>query len=186
MTTILQTINLGQYPNDGTGDDLRTAFTKVNANFNTLKLALGVTGGTNLGAGTSVFADVNGSNLEFRTLISSDNSVDITSTSNVVDLKTITTLFNDPNPSLGAALGLNGNVIHGPGDVQSTVYGYDISIISSLLQIAMQSNTLVIDLCPAADMSAVGEATNFHGYPLDMGLFTDNPLSNQIDFGTIV
>ncbi len=28
----LQTINLGTYANDGTGDDLRTAFQKVNAN----------------------------------------------------------------------------------------------------------------------------------------------------------
>jgi hypothetical protein len=29
----LQTINLGDYANDGTGDDLRTAFAKVNLNF---------------------------------------------------------------------------------------------------------------------------------------------------------
>lgn len=32
----LQTINLGTYPNDGTGDDLRTAFQKVNANLTEL------------------------------------------------------------------------------------------------------------------------------------------------------
>jgi hypothetical protein len=30
----LQSINLGEYANDGTGDDLRTAFAKVNLNFN--------------------------------------------------------------------------------------------------------------------------------------------------------
>ena len=29
----IQTINLGAYPNDGTGDDLRTAFKKINDNF---------------------------------------------------------------------------------------------------------------------------------------------------------
>jgi len=29
----IQTINLGSYANDGSGDDLRSAFTKVNANF---------------------------------------------------------------------------------------------------------------------------------------------------------
>ena len=34
--TIIQTINLGNYANDGTGDDLRAAFTKVNANFTEL------------------------------------------------------------------------------------------------------------------------------------------------------
>ena len=32
----IQTINLGNYANDGTGDDLRTAFEKINANFNEL------------------------------------------------------------------------------------------------------------------------------------------------------
>jgi hypothetical protein len=32
----LQTINLGDYANDGTGDDLRTAFAKVNINFDNI------------------------------------------------------------------------------------------------------------------------------------------------------
>jgi hypothetical protein len=36
----LQTINLGTYANDGTGDDLRTAFTKVNASLTELYGAL--------------------------------------------------------------------------------------------------------------------------------------------------
>lgn len=36
-TITLQQINLGGYANDGTGDDLRTAFAKVIANFTTLK-----------------------------------------------------------------------------------------------------------------------------------------------------
>lgn len=43
----LQTINLGTYANDGTGDDLRTAFEKVKANF--LELASTVYG-ANVGA----------------------------------------------------------------------------------------------------------------------------------------
>jgi hypothetical protein len=34
MSLQLKTINLGAYANDGTGDDLRTAFAKVNLNFN--------------------------------------------------------------------------------------------------------------------------------------------------------
>ena len=41
MATVnLQTINLGGYANDGTGDDLRTAFSKVIANFELLKGAI--------------------------------------------------------------------------------------------------------------------------------------------------
>lgn len=44
----IQTINLGTYANDGTGDDLRTAFQKVNANFAELN-ASDVRGALNLG-----------------------------------------------------------------------------------------------------------------------------------------
>lgn len=44
----IQTINLGNYANDGTGDDLRTAFQKVNSNFTELG-ASDVRGGLNLG-----------------------------------------------------------------------------------------------------------------------------------------
>jgi len=43
----IQTINLGTYANDGTGDDLRTAFQKVNANLTELYGALY---GANVGA----------------------------------------------------------------------------------------------------------------------------------------
>ena len=45
----LQTINLGNYANDGTGDDLRTAFQKVNENFLFLNTEASVVNATNLG-----------------------------------------------------------------------------------------------------------------------------------------
>jgi len=45
----LQTINIGQYANDGSGDDLRSAFTKVNANFALLGGDIPVAEATNLG-----------------------------------------------------------------------------------------------------------------------------------------
>jgi hypothetical protein len=37
MAVSLQQINLGEYANDGTGDDLRTAFAKVKINFDILE-----------------------------------------------------------------------------------------------------------------------------------------------------
>lgn len=43
----IQTINLGTYANDGTGDDLRTAFQKVNANLVEL---YSISGGANIGS----------------------------------------------------------------------------------------------------------------------------------------
>ena len=45
----IQTINIGNVVNDGLGDDLRTAFQKVNANFTDLSAQLTITA-SNVGA----------------------------------------------------------------------------------------------------------------------------------------
>lgn len=66
----IQTINIGNVVNDGLGDDLRTAFQKVNANFSTLDSSLTITA-SNVGAtGVGVFKQKNGTNLEFKNLVS--------------------------------------------------------------------------------------------------------------------
>jgi hypothetical protein len=78
----IQTINLGNYANDGTGDDLRTAFKKVNENFEFVGTTAALTNGTNLGTGVRIFKQRSATDplLEFRTLTSTDNSVEITFT----------------------------------------------------------------------------------------------------------
>lgn len=64
----IQTINIGNVVNDGLGDDLRTAFQKVNANFTSLGAELTITG-SNLGTtGVGLFKEKNGANLEFLRL----------------------------------------------------------------------------------------------------------------------
>lgn len=65
----IQTINIGNVVNDGLGDDLRTAFQKVNANFSSLDSELGVTA-INLGIGAGLFKDRIGGQLRFKSLIS--------------------------------------------------------------------------------------------------------------------
>ena len=66
----IQTINIGNVVNDGLGDDLRTAFQKVNANFTELESSLTVTA-SNVGTtGLGVFKQKTGANLEFKNLIS--------------------------------------------------------------------------------------------------------------------
>jgi hypothetical protein len=180
----IQTINLGNYANDGTGDDLRTAFTKVNANFLLLDAEAAINGGTNLGSGTGLFSDKNATNLEFKSLTSTDNSIAITHTSTTVNLQTATVLHNDSAPLLSANMGLNGHNIFGPGDVQTTVHGFDVGILNTLVQIALEANKLIIDL--GTIMSPTGSDTNYRGYTLDMGLFTDVPVANEINFGTFI
>jgi len=64
----VQTINIGNVVNDGLGDDLRTAFQKVNANFSELQSVLTVTA-SNVGSGFGIFAQKVGSDLQFKTLV---------------------------------------------------------------------------------------------------------------------
>jgi hypothetical protein len=77
----IQTINIGNLVNDGLGDDLRTAFQKVNANFANLdaELTLNV---INAGTvGTGIFKQKVGTDLEFKRIeggnkIALDNQAD--------------------------------------------------------------------------------------------------------------
>jgi len=60
-----QTINIGSSANDGTGDPLRTAFDKVNDNFNELYAATGAGSGQNISiSGQSIISDNSNGNIQ--------------------------------------------------------------------------------------------------------------------------
>ena len=67
----LQTINVGNLVNDGLGDDLRTAFLKVNANFAELNAGLTITA-SNVGNAAGIFKAKVNNDLQFKTLVSGD------------------------------------------------------------------------------------------------------------------
>jgi len=142
----LQTINLGTYANDGTGDDLRVAFTKVNANFTLLNSVGGINNGVNLGTGAVIFKQKDVATLQFKTLISSDSTVLIDgANANTVDLKSRSKVQSDTTPVLGGNLNLNNLDLLGAGhsaggtryygDVKSTVFGYDNRITENLVSL---------------------------------------------------
>jgi hypothetical protein len=66
----VQTINIGNQVNDGLGDDLRTAFQKVNSNFSELSTQLTITVGSTGTTGISLFKEKVGAELKFKNLIS--------------------------------------------------------------------------------------------------------------------
>jgi len=96
----LQTINIGNLANDGTGDDLRVAFIKVNNNFSTVSSLLDTsrTDGENIGTGEGLFAQKSDTILQFKSLhagaginiSSSGNSVTINSDPTIKDILLIT------------------------------------------------------------------------------------------------
>jgi hypothetical protein len=65
----IELIDIGNIANDGTGDDLRTAFEKVNLNFVELDTSIDIsTTASNIGNGVGIFKQKSGNNLEFRSL----------------------------------------------------------------------------------------------------------------------
>ena len=92
----IQTINIGTNPNDGTGDDLRTAFDKVNDNFAELLAVGGETNtASNLGIGEGIFKQKTLQDLQFKTLRNNDGKITITSDANSVYLNTNNLADND-------------------------------------------------------------------------------------------
>jgi hypothetical protein len=71
----IQLVDLGELINDGTGDDLRTAFEKVNSNFEEVQTRLPDSiSGVNLGSsGEGVFSSAVGSVLSFKKIAAGNN-----------------------------------------------------------------------------------------------------------------
>ena len=83
----IQTINIGALANDGTGDDLRAAFLKVNENFDELDLRNDEsTTGSNVGSsGSSIFKQKTGYDLEFRKIVGGDR-IAVTTTGDLITI----------------------------------------------------------------------------------------------------
>lgn len=179
----IQTINIGNIVNDGLGDDLRTAFQKVNANFTDLNSTLTVTG-SNLGVlGEEVFKQKNGNNFEFRKLIAGNK---ITLTSDAETILVSTTVGNAFNRIV-----TNVGYVDASTSESITIQGSDnINVTASGTVITVDTDQDLNKILKVYDFGFINAASenivqfSLGAENIDFGTFT-NPGSLTMNLGVI-
>jgi len=187
----IEEINIGNLVNDGTGDDLRTAFDKVNKNFTSLSNELAVTG-QNLGSGAESFVEKQANLLKFRSIVSGTG---ITVTQNADD---ITVSKNQANSFANIITDSGNSLATLESDTLTLIGGSNVQVESSGKQITISADLVNAQLTGPLDLngqSIVGTgsinitggvtATNFVG---SYGGKTQTSILNALfdnDFGTI-
>jgi hypothetical protein len=140
----LQTINVGQYVNDGTGDDLRTAFLKINANFDELDLQGGQANTIhNVGTGIGLYKEKIGVDLRLKTLIAGPG-ITITQGVNEVTINNVANkfvTFNANTGNLTASSTSQAVNILGANGISTSIVGNTLTITGS-------TDQLINDLSP--------------------------------------
>jgi hypothetical protein len=228
-------INVGNIANDGTGDDLRQAFVKVNNNFTELDArVVPQNNAANLGTGVGVFYTKEATTLNFRSLIAGDNmsltadgtSITITNNGNItvrtdgstlslsgagrqfginggqnidtslsgsnvtVAINATDLIFQDKNPSLGAALDANEFNINDVGTLNATAVNAT-SVVGALTGTVNGVNVSELDrIVSGADYGLISDNITtsiellFRATTIDYGSITA-PSSLVSDYGTL-
>lgn len=183
----LQTINIGNRVNDGLGDDLRTAFEKVNANFSALNATLTITA-SNLGdTGESVFAQKVGADLQFKKLLASEG-INLTSSGTSI------TIGNSRPIPFSRIEPQSGSVIVASNEANNTVTiqgGNHLNTTASGNILTIDTNIDITDALTNVDFGPIDGQFPFTTdlalalSNVDFGTFT-SPGRINLDFGTIV
>jgi hypothetical protein len=175
----VQTINIGNQVNDGLGDDLRTAFQKVNANFSELSTQLTITVGSAGDAGISLFKEKVGAELKFKNLISG--------TKMLLDDTGDTVIFNNTAPDAFIRFDTDSGVMLASTHQQITLAGTaapgsvtsrkDIEVTAFGSTINFKTIIPVTDILTSYDF---GSITGVYNNAMQVAYAAAN-----IDFGTI-
>lgn len=167
----IQTINIGNVVNDGLGDDLRTAFQKVNANFSELSQQLTITA-SNIGStGTGVFQGKVGTDLQFKKLVSG--------TKIFIDDYSTGIIINSTQPEAFTSITTNNGVVEATTTTDFTIQGVG--------NIAVSGSGSVVTIDTVLDLNQIllsfdfGPIKQGYQHPIQLALASAN-----IDFGSIL
>jgi hypothetical protein len=176
----IQTINIGNVVNDGLGDDLRTAFAKVNANFADLSTQLTITA-TNVGTvGIGVFKEKVGADLRFKKLVSGTKMLLNENTDTVTVNNTAPDAFIRIDTDAGVMLASTYQQITMAGTAApgSTTSRKDIEVTAFGSTVSFKTIIPVTDILESYDFGTInGSFTNAMQVALQ---------SANIDFGTVL
>lgn len=197
----IQTINVGNIANDGTGDDLREAFIKVNDNFTDVnaRLSNATVGVENIGlTGEGVYAQTVDKILQFKklvpganvTLAANGDTITINSSGGMSDLLFLTdngSMTGNSGTYVGIMGGVNAQTRTSLNHIFIDVQGENLVALDPSPRLsgplnASGQNIINVDTLSAGDV--VGNLTGLvYGYDLrDIGSYFDN----YWDFGGII
>jgi hypothetical protein len=186
----INTINIGNQVNDGLGDDLRTAFQKVNGNFAELSAQLSITA-TNIGTtGAGVFKEKVDADLRFKKLKGSAN-IGVEDLGDVIEFRDLTpTPFykfdTDSGTIQAGTANANGFIaLHGAPALQTSFHPASTSGVRDIEISTNGSNQIFFrTLIPVTDI-----LLNFDFGPINGNYTSAVQLSlsqSNIDFGTLL
>jgi hypothetical protein len=189
----VQTINIGNVVNDGLGDDLRTAFQKVNANFTELNGSLTITAVNVNDTGVGVFKEKLGTELRFKKLVSGTKMLLTDTDTSIVLNNTAPDAFIRIDTDAGVMLASTHQQITiggaaAPGSVTSVK---DIEVTAFNSNISIKTIIPVTDILTSYDFGAITGTLNnsmqalFAVSNIDFGTIT-LPGRFDLDCGTII
>ena len=175
----IQTINIGNVVNDGLGDDLRTAFEKVNANFTDLSAQLTITAVNVNNTGVGVFKEKVGAELRFKKLVSGTKMLLTDTDTSIVVNSTAPDAFTRIETDAGVMLASTHQeiTIAGAAAPGSTTSVKDIEVNAFGSTISIKTIIPVTDILTSYDFGAITGSFNNSM----QALFA----ASNIDFGTI-
>ncbi len=132
-------VNVGTLANDGTGDDLRQAFVKVNNNFDELNAKVsGQATASNLGSGTGIFYSKENGVIGLKSLVAGTN-VAITNDADTITITNEGTIVLQGSTGTGSVTGPNRTLVVAGGNNITT------NANANTLTIDIDGNGLVVN-----------------------------------------